>query len=117
MFASKSVLYCPLFRVSFIGGSSVCDLFIIAHLLFFEELHKAEVKCGHLCMWSQVKELKKILRAIPEARREEMRRSILKVYPHLTWNDKPRPYDAFHSTLFTLWTKRHTFRTRPRPVN
>jgi hypothetical protein len=66
---------------------------------------------------SQVKELKKILRAIPEARREEMRRSILKVYPHLTWNDKPRPYDAFHSTLFTLWTKRHTFRTRPRPVN
>lgn len=63
----------------------------------------------------QVKDLKAILKAIPEDRRQMMRSNIRHVYRHLTWNDPPRPYDAFHSTLFQLWTKRHTFQTRHTP--
>jgi hypothetical protein len=63
---------------------------------------------------AQVKDLKRILRAVSEDRQQEMRLRIRQVYRHLTWNDPPQPYDAFHSTLYQLWGKRPTFRTRPR---
>lgn len=37
----------------------------------------------------------------------------IQLYEHLTWNDPPKPFDAFHSVLFQLWTKRHVPKLHP----
>lgn len=59
---------------------------------------------------SQVDDLKKILLAISQERISEMQKALRQVYGHLTWNDPPRPYDAFNSVLFSLWQHRHVLR-------
>lgn len=59
----------------------------------------------------QVSSLKRILLSIPEQRTREMQLNIQKIYHHLTWNDPPQSFDAFHSVLYQLWQRRHVSRT------
>lgn len=62
---------------------------------------------------SQLSNLKDILLTVSAERVEEMQLAIRKTYEHLTWNDPPKPFDAFHSVLFQLWTKRHVPKLHP----
>lgn len=56
---------------------------------------------------SKIPKLKELLLAVTPERVEEMQLAIWKAYKHLTWNDPPKPFDAFHSVVFQLWMKRH----------
>lgn len=56
---------------------------------------------------TQVVNLKRILLSISQETITQMQSEIESVYKHLTWNDPPQPYDAFHSILFQLWQKRY----------
>ncbi|XP_065889064.1 uncharacterized protein [Dysidea avara] len=63
---------------------------------------------------SQVTDIVTILQNIPEKELRRKQLNIIKFYQHLTWNQPPRPYDAFHSVLFQLWQRRHLSRSPPR---
>ena len=95
-------------------GYGVCCVpiytFPITHILYLSLILLL------LFLPQQVKQLKAILLSISDQRQELLRLNIQRVYLHLTWNNPPHPYDAFHSTLYLLWRKRNVFRTRSRDL-
>ncbi|XP_065833016.1 uncharacterized protein [Oscarella lobularis] len=54
---------------------------------------------------SEIPHMKNLLLAIDAARLKQFQMKIQKVYIHLTWNDPPLPFDAFHSVLYQLWQR------------
>eukprot|EP00920_Eleutheroschizon_duboscqi_P011473 GHVT01027437.1.p1 GENE.GHVT01027437.1~~GHVT01027437.1.p1 ORF type:complete len:337 (+),score=15.99 GHVT01027437.1:462-1472(+) len=59
---------------------------------------------------SKMSKLKEILLSVSPKKLEDLQTGLRQTYAHLTWSDPPRPYDAFHSVLYSLWKKRHIIR-------
>lgn len=56
------------------------------------------------------KELKHVLERTCKDGYERMRGLGMKSSQHWVWNESPQPYDAFHTVLFQLWSRRHAIR-------
>uniref|UniRef100_A0A2P2IVF1 Exostosin GT47 domain-containing protein n=1 Tax=Rhizophora mucronata TaxID=61149 RepID=A0A2P2IVF1_RHIMU len=54
------------------------------------------------------KELKSVLGK--DGTRERKREFGVRASQHFTWNQAPKPYDAFHMVMYQLWLRRHTIR-------
>ncbi|XP_050386497.1 probable glycosyltransferase At3g07620 [Argentina anserina] len=56
------------------------------------------------------KELKRVLVRACWERHDQMRRLGVKAGKHLAWNAPPQAMDAFHTSVYQLWLRRHTIR-------
>ncbi|MCO5591760.1 hypothetical protein L7F22_045752 [Adiantum nelumboides] len=61
-------------------------------------------------MERDIPNLKSILQAVSEAKRQEMQERVRQVKRHFLPNQPPQPYDLFHMILHSVWLRRLNFR-------
>ncbi|XP_070570231.1 uncharacterized protein [Ptychodera flava] len=59
---------------------------------------------------SKIADVKQILTSISLKELSKKQAALAQNYAFLSWNNPPKPYDAFHMVLYELWNKRHVIK-------